>query len=347
MNSLQRRTVSAETITAGALIPWLVRGKALASRHGSVSEAVVALGAPPEIVARVKDAVGAEQISSQPGLAGSSTAVTAFISQAAETSILLRALADRAITLAPSDSWLVSGAVGALATEVSEGQPIPLTNLLTNRTRLEGIKIATMITTTRELWEDTSSEGQAFISSLIRASIAEASDRALFARLTDSGTVDVEAGADGDGIRYACETMLAAVHTRAVSRLFWALSPTAWNWLATGAGIADEIRPVGGTILGKPVIVTDGLDGRRMALVNGRAIAGNIERLDIRASGQASIQMQDAPTNDGTTPTATSTVSMFQTNGLAIRAVLHLAMQPIQDNAAAFATIADPYPEAS
>jgi hypothetical protein len=38
------------------------------------------------------------------------------------------------------------------------------------------------------------------------------------------------------------------------------------------------------------------------------------------ASREASIQMLDDPTNDSVTPTATSMVSMFQTNSVALRA---------------------------
>ncbi|MFC4671696.1 phage major capsid protein [Seohaeicola nanhaiensis] len=343
--TIQNRPVSTEIVASGALLPWLARSKALLSQYPGrgVAGTAEALGAPLEIIERIKAAVAAETVAGQPGLAGSSTAVTAFVAQAAETSVLFRMLADSSVTAAPMQTWLATSVMAATATEIDEGKPIPLQALNMRRDKLEAFKVAALIATTAELWTATSGEGQAFISHLLRAAAAEAADRALFQRLTNSGTFEAtDYGSDLDAIRQMIEGMLSAVHTGAFSRLYWALSPKAWNWLVTMPNLPDSMNPFDGMILGRPAVLSDGLDPWRMALVNARAIGSNLERVEIAASGQATIQMLDNPTNDTVTPTATNAVSMFQTNGRAVRMILHLAAQPLRENAIAFATITEP-----
>ena len=198
--SIQSRIEVQEGLAAGALVPWLGRTKALAGRGGDVEQAALDLGAPPELAAKIKAAIGAESTTSQPGLAGSSTAVTAFISQASETSILLRILADRAPTIAPMRTRLIATAQDVTAAIAGEGQPIPMQRLpLANPITLEPARIAAATVLTKELLRDVSTEGAQFVSSLLRGAIAQAADAFLFSRLTDSGTLHLSSdGSDAD-----------------------------------------------------------------------------------------------------------------------------------------------------
>jgi hypothetical protein len=80
------------------------------------------------------------------------------------------------------------------------------------------------------------------------------------------------------------------------------------------------ISMMGGTFEGLPVIVSQYI-GDVVALVNASDIyLGDEGGLAIDLSREASLQMLDNPTNDSVTPTATSMVSMFQTNSVAFRA---------------------------
>lgn len=57
-------------------------------------------------------------------------------------------------------------------------------------------------------------------------------------------------------------------------------------------------------------------------------------------SREASLQMLDNPTNDSVTPTATTMVSMFQTNSVAFRCERILNWARRRDNAAVYLTSA-------
>lgn len=73
--SIQNRIDAYENMANAALIPWLARTKALRLGSGEEIDHIASgLGAPPELVAKLKAAVSAESTSTQPGLAGSSTA---------------------------------------------------------------------------------------------------------------------------------------------------------------------------------------------------------------------------------------------------------------------------------
>ena len=68
-----------------------------------------------------------------------------------------------------------------------------------------------------------------------------------------------------------------------------------------------------------PVITSDNV-GNIAVLVNAQDIyLGDDGGLQVDASQEASLEMADATTGDSGAPTAVSTVSMFQTNSVAIR----------------------------
>jgi hypothetical protein len=81
----------------------------------------------------------------------------------------------------------------------------------------------------------------------------------------------------------------------------------------------------GGTFAGLPVIVSDHVPtataGSLLVLANASDIyLADDGQVTVDASREASLQMLDNPTNNSATGTATTHVSMFQTNSVAIRA---------------------------
>jgi hypothetical protein len=81
----------------------------------------------------------------------------------------------------------------------------------------------------------------------------------------------------------------------------------------------------GGTFLGVPVIVSDYLpvdsSGGMIVLVNARDVwLADDGQVTIDASREASLQMDNAPTNNSATATGSTMVSMYQTNSVALRA---------------------------
>ncbi len=81
----------------------------------------------------------------------------------------------------------------------------------------------------------------------------------------------------------------------------------------------------GGTFLGIPVLVTNIVPhsvsaGSIVALIKpSEILLADDGGVNISVSGEASLNMDTAPTNNSATPTATSVVSMFQTDSIAIR----------------------------
>lgn len=102
---------------------------------------------------------------------------------------------------------------------------------------------------------------------------------------------------------------------------------------ALGGREFPDLTMKGGTFAGLPVIVSDYLrtlgspSGNMVVLVNASDVyLADDGQVVIDASREASLQMDDAPTQSSggvaspSAPVATSTVSMFQTNSIAIRA---------------------------
>jgi hypothetical protein len=61
-------------------------------------------------------------------------------------------------------------------------------------------------------------------------------------------------------------------------------------------------------------------------------------QVTIDASGEASLQMDDEPTNDSSAPTATTLVSMFQTDSTAFRAERFINWARRRDSGVAYLT---------
>jgi hypothetical protein len=95
---------------------------------------------------------------------------------------------------------------------------------------------------------------------------------------------------------------------------------------------------MGGELLGVPVLVTEGQGAGKVTFVDTSGLAIASEPIVLRSSDQASLQMDDAPTNASDTPTATSLVSMFQTNCRCLLAERHFAVKVAKPNAVASVT---------
>ncbi|MDO6584811.1 phage major capsid protein [Salipiger sp. 1_MG-2023] len=330
-----------EQISNGALVPWLSRMKALGvAQSGNIEATAREMGAPAELAAKLKAAVGAETTDGAPGLAGSSAAVVGFISQMRTQSVLARIFSERWAMQVPFNTRLMSIGLEANAAVVGGGLPIPVQGLPWDDPLIVNPeKIAAALVLTNELWNNTSAAGQSFVNVQLRAAIAAACDRFLFTKLTSGGTFDGTVNTqlgrpDPDGLHVALLAALNRVNTRAAGNLVWAVSPQAANMLALLDD--DTLNPFGGTIAKIPAVMTSAFTGSRLSLIDAAAIGGNIERLEITSSDEAAIEMADDPTNTSATPSGTNLVSMFQTNSTVVKYVLNLGLEPVRDDAAAF-----------
>lgn len=236
--TLQSRISDLEQIADGALVYWLARAKALGRDRGDAEAVALELGAPPELAARLKAAVAAETTTGQPGLAGSSRAVTAFVSQASETSVLMRMIADRATYPVPLRTRVYRPEEDMVATVVAEGRPVPIQGFPLSGFTVEPVKIGGAIAVTDELLRATSRDGQALLNSMLRAAVAKAADEYMFSTLTNSGTLIEAADTTDSSAMAAYALALGAVATRAADRIYAVFGTAAWNF-----GSAPERSP--------------------------------------------------------------------------------------------------------
>ena len=99
--------------------------------------------------------------------------------------------------------------------------------------------------------------------------------------------------------------------------------------LMTGGGETrafPQMTPMGGTLLGYPVIVSNTVPHSTSAgsivafIVGNEVLLADDGGIGISVSREASLQMESAPTNHSVTPTPTTLVSLWQTNSVGIRA---------------------------
>lgn len=259
----------------------------------------------------------------------------AFVSQASESSVLLRMIADRATYQLPLRTAVYLPDGDMTARVVGPGEPVPIQGFDLNRSSVDSFKIAGAFAVTEDLVRNISPAGQAFLNGQLRAAVAKASDVELFSRLMDSGTLSLDGGADAASILAAVREALAAVITRATDRAYFTFSVQAANYLSALEGAPDDMNPWDGTFLGRPAIITEGLSGMIFAVVNAQSFVGAVDTIDIAASNAGTVELLDNPTNNSIEGTATTQVSLWQSNSIAVMVVAHLACEAIRTDGVA------------
>jgi hypothetical protein len=111
---------------------------------------------------------------------------------------------------------------------------------------------------------------------------------------------------------------------------------------ALGQPSFPGLSMTGGALRGIPVVTSQyaaktGGPGNMVIAVNAKDVGlADDGQVDISVSGDASLQMLDNPTNDSGVPTATTMVSMFQTNSLAILAERFIHWKKMRDSACVY-----------
>lgn len=244
----------------------------------------------------------------------------------------------------PFRTPLIGQTGGGQAYWVGEGAPKPLTAFDFSRTTLDELKVATITVVTEELLRKSSPSADAILRDALAAAVAARIDTDFIdpdkaasagvspASITNGVTPVTSSGNTADDIREDVRALMAT---------FVAANnpPTSGVWVmssATALAISLMVNPLGqpefggitmngGTFLGLPVITSEYLAavsaGGYIALVNASDIYFADEGgVQIDVSREASLQMLDNPTNSSASATATTMVSMWQTNSVAFRA---------------------------
>lgn len=241
---------------------------------------------------------------------------------------------------------LVGQTSGGQGYWVGEGKPKPLTQFDFTRTTLEPMKVANIAVISEEVLRDSSPSAELIVRDSLAAALRERLDidfidpnKAAAAGVSPAsitnGVTPVNASGTGgaDDIRADIRALMATFIAANNAPTFgvWIMSST------TALALSLMVNPLGqpefpgitmngGTFWGMPVIVSEYVPTESsgspvvttgfVALVNAQDIYladnGDI-RIDM--SREASLQMNDAPTTqDATTGTGTSLVSLWQTN---------------------------------
>jgi HK97 family phage major capsid protein len=229
---------------------------------------------------------------------------------------------------------------GGSAYWTCEGKPKPLTSFDFAKTHLEPLKCANIAVLTEELIRDSSAASEILIRDGLASALIERIDTDFIdptnagtsgvkpASITHGTATMVSSGTDADAIRDDIRGLLQIfinANNKAAQAVLVMRSDTA---LALSMMVSTLDVPIfpnigmnGGVLLGIPVITSEYVPSGIVVLVAASEVyfADN-GGIAIDVSREASLQMLDNPTNDVVTPTATSLVSLWQTNSVGFRA---------------------------
>lgn len=231
---------------------------------------------------------------------------------------------------------------------VGQGQAKPLTKFDFGEITLGFAKVANIAVITEELLRFSDPAAEAIVRDQLAAALVARLDidfvnpaKAAVANISPAsitnGVVGIaSSGTDADAIRADIKGLMAAY-------LAANITPTTGVWImpsmvalslslmtnALGQPEFPGVTMTGGTFFGMPVVVSDYVPAGTVILANANDIyLADDGQVTIDASREASLQMDNAPTNasgslgaiDPSVPVATSLVSLWQTNSVGIRA---------------------------
>ena len=236
---------------------------------------------------------------------------------------------------------------------VGQGAPIPVSKSTTMSITMGMAKAAGMCVLTKELIMSSSPSAELMIRNSLAKTIIQfldvqfiAPDYAEVANVSPASiTNDVvptaPTGTNAAALRTDVQTLFNTWITNNVD-------PSGAVWVMTGQqslaislmlnALSQPYFPTvtadGGTFFGYPVVVSQSAmavgspvtgEGRLMVLLNAPDILlADDGEVVIDASGEASVQMLDNPTNNAQSGTPTTMVSMWQTDSVAVRAIRHI-----------------------
>jgi HK97 family phage major capsid protein len=237
---------------------------------------------------------------------------------------------------------------------VGQAKPIPVSKLGTGADTLGIAKAAGMVVLDKELIMSSSPSAEV----LVRNDLAKAIQQFLdvnFIAPDYAAVANVNPASITNGVNPTAATGTAAANLRTdVQTLFsnwdsnnlssngavWVMAPATARAIslmlnALGQPVFPTMTPDGGTFMGYPAVVSLSSmqvgspvagEGNLLVLICAPEIAMADEGgVTIDASAEAAIEMLDNPTNTGAgATTATSMVSMFQTDSVALRAIRHI-----------------------
>lgn len=248
---------------------------------------------------------------------------------------------------------------GGSAYWVGEGQPKPLTKFNFGRVELRWAKVANIAVLTDELVRFSNPSADALVRDALAGAIIERLDIDFIdpakaavanvspASITNGATTLAASGVDFAAVTQDVQALLQNAITAQipVSSGVWIMNSRIALGLslmlnALGQRSFPDITMAGGTFLGFPVITSDYAMDVVFVIAQEIYLADD-GQVTVDASREASLEMLDNPTNKSSVPTPTTSVSMFQTNSIALRAERYINWQRRRADAVAYLTNVD------
>lgn len=222
---------------------------------------------------------------------------------------------------------------------VGEGMPKPLTAFDFNKTNLEPLKCANIVVLTEELLASSSAAAETMVRDEMRNALVALIDES-FIDPANAGSAGVEPASitnaaangaasgtgDADDVRADLRSLfnefITANSASDIVLIMRASDALAAGMLVNALGQAEfpGIGRNGGTLLQLPVIASQAVpSGTVVAVQPSEIYFADDGGFQVDVSREASLQMLDNPTNDTVTPTATTMVSLWQTNSVGFR----------------------------
>lgn len=241
---------------------------------------------------------------------------------------------------------------------VGEGKAKPVTKFDFNEIKLGWAKVANIAVITDELIRFSNPDAELIVRDALAAALIARLDNDFVdpakaevenvspASITNGVTPIVSSGTDIDAVDRDIKALIAtylAANVSITGTVVIMRATTAFSLSlmknVLGQKAFPDISLTGGSFYGLPTVVSDYVPEGMVILANTREIyLADDSQVMVDSSGEASIEMSDAPTNDATNGQGASLVSLFQTNSVAIRAERYINWKRRRANAVAVMT---------
>lgn len=244
---------------------------------------------------------------------------------------------------------------------VGENRSIPVSNADFSTVSLTPLKVGALSVMSKEWLRDSSPSAEMLIRDALVEALAQRIDSTFIstaaavsavspAGVLNNVTGTTSAGTDTDGVLNDIKELRQRYITAKNSGgLVWVMNPSLASSLslirnALGQKEFTEINQNGGILEGDPVVVGHNVNANWLILMKPSDIY-RIEggSLEVSMSEHATIEMDDSPAGEADTPTAQANnpVSMYQTESIAMKAVMPMNFQKRRLSAVQYITDAD------
>ena len=247
----------------------------------------------------------------------------------------------------PANIKIPKATTGTTASWIGEGKPAPVTNAAFGDLTVGEHKLGAIAVFTEELLRRSEPAADMLVRNDLIATVANAVDVAFIdqanagiagvkpASIANAATTAAASGTTAAKVRDDVKAAKKAAITanQGLASGVWILHPATALALESMVNATTSVREFplisgvnGGYFEGLPVVLSTNVPGTDVAgydiiLAIQTEILVAENGLAIDASREASLEMADAPTNDGVTPTAAQLVSLWQTGCVAIKAI--------------------------